>query len=164
MSQHSNLPYHTIADKQRQERMRRVVDTANACLLHSSAGPSIPPFSAAREATPWCIVCHAWRIRGSVLKPQQPTLGRIRPERRPREAWQPSHVPTRISRHGDETCFPGGTHPDWEASRAHRNVRRDGAWEHGMAATPHAGASPGESCQALAAAVSRHFSGFWRAR
>ncbi len=95
MSQHSNLPYHTIADKQRQERIRRVVDTANACLLHSSAGPSIPPFPAAREAMPWCIVCHAWRIRGSVLKPQQPTLGRIRPERRPREAWQPSHVPTR---------------------------------------------------------------------
>ena len=31
----------------------------------------------------------------SVLKPQQPTLGRIRPERSPREAWQPSHVPTR---------------------------------------------------------------------
>ena len=48
-----------------------------------------------------------------------------------------SPVFERISRHGDETCFPGGTHPDWEASRAHRNVWHDGVRKYHTAATPH---------------------------
>ena len=47
-------------------------------------------------------------------------------------AW-PSPVPARISRHADETCFPGEPLLEREASWAHRNVRRDGAREQGTA-------------------------------
>ena len=49
------------------------------------------------------------------------------------ELRKPSHVFWRISRHGDETCFPGEPLLEREASRAHRNVRRDGGWKHGTA-------------------------------
>ena len=80
----------------------------------------------------------------NTLKTPNARISRQEPVRRgaPQEAWRPSHVSARISRHEDETCFPGGPLPDWEASRAHRNVRRDGAGEHGTASMP----LPGRSC------------------